>query len=1053
MPAHPGMRLHFPPFHLRMDVDLLYRGDEVVDLEPQAVRVLRYLVEHHDRVVPKRELHDAIWADVFTTDSVLKKAVYQARRALGATSAGTGGVIRTYHSRGYQFVAPVTIGAEPAPDAAAGAAAFRGPDYDQLVGRDSELAALRSELAAAAGGKGRPILLTGMPGIGKTQLAHHFVRDARAAGAVCLEARFFDYPASTLAPFETFTDLLRAALRVEGRGLDDLREAIRKILGGTLPRELGSVPADGTRAQRSGGEIFRAVVPIADCFVRLSRSAPLVLVLDDLQWADDASLEVIGYLLRTATEERLMIVGLVRSGEAEPGSPFESWLERQARYRTCTTITLSPLGESALGECMLRIFGGEANAPRIPELEFRQIAAASGGNPYFFTEMLRVLTAEGAIRPVGGDAPGRWEWAGADGVRLPESLVTAARERLGRLSSAVLELIEEAAVIGEEFRFVTLAAMSGREPADVERLCAEAVTCGVLVDTNVAPTDDRKFLHAILRRVVYDGLAHHRRAALHARAGEAIERIYAGELDRVAGVIADHYGRAGRAADARGWSLRAARVAANRWEWRDVVTNLERARASLEQEPGAFDPRQRIALEADLGEACLALGRLADAERLLAGATAIAEESGHHGELAAALLKLGQTRIGLSEYREALRATEKSHALHASMGCAEGVQRSLLQIGTIEVAMGRYDAAVPAIESVLASAPEESEIAGLARGLLGWARGIQGRFDESVPLLRRAIRDADRLGDARRRAVLLRRLHWVELSRGELEAAVRLALRARDASRSVGDAAAEAKCTMALGHARIEQGLWREGLGFLQETLDSLATIGDRHCEAETLWLVGRAHLETGAVGQARGCLETALRTILDVGDRDDEFRIRTTLGDSLRAAGELDAAMEQCCDAEGIAAELANEVGAAGALVRRARVALAAGDARAAEDAAGRAADTLERSGATESWLAWWALAEARTARGRLDAALDAMTRAMAHLDRIRGQLDAGDRARRDAMTAARHPQASALARLLRRMGRDAECAEIEESWNLPPGGTGEASGENEECLALPGR
>src|SRR5690606_4342555 len=123
----------------------------------------------------------------------------------------------------------------------------------------------------------------------------------------------------------------------------------------------------------------------------------------------------------------------------------------------------------------------------------------------------------------------------------------------------------------------------------------------------------------------------------------------------------------------------------------------------------------------------------------------------------------------------------------------------LVQIGTIQVAMGRYDASGPVIESVLASAAEESEAAALARGTLGWARAVQGRWEEAVPLLRRAIRDAERLGDARRRAVLLRRLHWVELSRGELEAAVALAVQAREASRSVGDVAADAKCSMAIG--------------------------------------------------------------------------------------------------------------------------------------------------------------------------------------------------------------------------------------------------------------
>ena len=395
MPELPsGTRLHFPPFHLREDVDLLYRGDDVVPLEPQAVRVLRYLVQNHQRVVPTRELHDAVWPDLSTSDSVLKKAVYQARKALRTATEEER--IRTFHSRGYQFTGEVTAAiddagrpANVAPETKRPDADPRRPDYDQLVGRDSELGALRHELAAACEGKGRPVLLTGMAGIGKTQLAHRFLRQARQDGAVCLEARFFDYPTSTLAPFETFIDLLRKALRLASRDPEALRAAVRERLGVTLPSELGSGTAQGDAFRPSEGEIFRAVVPIADCFVTLSREAPLVLVLDDLQWADAASLEVIGYLMRTAQAERLMIVGLIRSGEPESDSSIQRWLEKQGRYRTSTTIALGPLDEAALRDCLLRVFGGKDTAPEIPASEFAQIASTSGGSPYFFTEMLR----------------------------------------------------------------------------------------------------------------------------------------------------------------------------------------------------------------------------------------------------------------------------------------------------------------------------------------------------------------------------------------------------------------------------------------------------------------------------------------------------------------------------------------------------------------------------------------------------------------------------------------------------------------------------------------
>src|SRR6188508_1754348 len=184
MPPTTRQRLVFSPFHLSSEIDLLYEGDEVVPLEPQAVRVLRYLVEHHDRVVSKDELLEHVWPNVFTTDGVLKKAISQARRALG-DDADDAKFIVTYHGRGYRFVAPVTRSAIPdtptdnetdpqtGSEASAAPEARRetfstDPDYDQLVGREAELEVLLAEYRRTLEGNGRPVLILGEPGIGKT---------------------------------------------------------------------------------------------------------------------------------------------------------------------------------------------------------------------------------------------------------------------------------------------------------------------------------------------------------------------------------------------------------------------------------------------------------------------------------------------------------------------------------------------------------------------------------------------------------------------------------------------------------------------------------------------------------------------------------------------------------------------------------------------------------------------------------------------------------------------------------------------------------------------
>jgi DNA-binding winged helix-turn-helix (wHTH) protein len=142
----------FPPFRLQFDVDVLRRGDEVVTIERQPVRVLRYLIENRDRMVTKEELLDRLWPDVFTTDSVLKRAVSMIRRALGDEAKGSH-FVRTYHGQGYQFVAPVTI------ERVAGVATDDGPG----MGRATEAGAGVAETPVAGGEKTRVGALTNLP--------------------------------------------------------------------------------------------------------------------------------------------------------------------------------------------------------------------------------------------------------------------------------------------------------------------------------------------------------------------------------------------------------------------------------------------------------------------------------------------------------------------------------------------------------------------------------------------------------------------------------------------------------------------------------------------------------------------------------------------------------------------------------------------------------------------------------------------------------------------------------------------------------------------------
>ncbi|MEP7337412.1 MAG: tetratricopeptide repeat protein [Acidobacteriota bacterium] len=1112
--------LQFSPFHIPANVDLLYREEKMVALERRAVQVLRYLVEHHDRVVSKDELLEAVWPDTFISDGVLKRAVSQARRALGDV-ADKAKFIETYHGRGYRFVAkverqagaasakpepanqqevlpptvpPVAQSASQSMQSAAAAAArsipatavSSAPDYNQLAGRETEMAQLQADYRRTLEGVGQPVLLIGEPGIGKTQLAREFANRARAQGAACLYAQFFDYQASRLAPYEVFLDLIRSILGVNAGNREDcdLRVLARNHFGVALPEELftdarinsqlqmsrvtGALMLDDAspyktaplnasnmaRARSTGplstvplsasprgtgmlsGGSSRAVAPIGQCFIRASHHRPLVMILDDVQWADEASREVIGHLMRVLGREPLMIVCLARAEAllgigSDSNSNFTDWIKRLASSRSYTTLTLKPLDEAASRAAIDAVFGGGIS---VPPADLQTLHRITSGNPYFLVEMLRLLVAEKAI--CFDSAQPNWQWRGIKDLSLPVTIVMAAQAKLDRLSDEVREMVESAAVIGDEFRIETLARVTGHSEDEIERLVLGGVRRGVLAELGVSTDNDVRFHHTTLRRVLYDALPLRRRKRLHLRAAQALEAIYAFEQDRVAEAISAHYEAATDWGKTFEWSIRAWQAASSRLSWSEAMIGIERAeRAAKEMAQGSgshLAPAERLKLLFAMGETNFAVGNLKESDALYNEAVLMARATNDRTAMATALLQQGQTRMSLALYQESVAVTELALELYRAMDDQEGAAMALLQLGGVEVRRGNYDAAIDLAQKSLEDVALNSQVAAIAFGLLGWARALQGHFTEGVPLLERALDYLSSVGDVQRRALLLRRSHWAELSRGRYEAAIDLAMRARDDAERLGDAAAEATMEMGIGQARLAQGLHNEAIEFLTRARERLHAVGDTHCEAETLWLLGRAQCELGDPQQARTLLEKALAMILEVGDRDDEFRILTDLARVSLGEGDAETALQFAENAQVIAEELNNRDALGTTLVEIARSLLPLARYDEALAAIERALALLEETESGERWRAYWAKAQILEAQNADSKdALTALSRTVGLLDDIRQQVSQ-DEPRFAAVTKSRCAPAQQFHAMLLRQGQTDKAQETALAWSL---------------------
>lgn len=1059
MPENENEKIVFAEFTFDKKGNLLFSREKVVPLEPVAARVLRYFLENNDRIIAKNELLDAVWTDVFTTEDVLKRAVSQIRRALG-DDAKNSRFIETHHRRGYRFIVPQTNfqnGGEKNENnfspqkseerqklISTETIETDDPNFDCFVGRSAAMEFLQTEFRRVLRGAGQPVLIVGDPGIGKTQTAAHFVEWTQAASengnrAVSLRVRFFDYEASFIPPYDVFLDLLNeacAAVFGSGEsGRHELRQKIETNLKIVLPDELFS-------SQIAAPHIFadasRAIAPLAESFARLARIRPLVLIFDDVQWADETSRKIIGYLMRIAADAPLMFVGLARKTDAENAkSAIAEWMRRQAVYRSFTTLELLPLSLEDCREIIAEIFCGLLDADAIPNGDLLKLHRATSGNPYFLIETLRLLMNENVIEKSVSENNSRWHWRGIEDVPLPETVRMAARAKLSKLSDAARELVECAAILGDAFQIETLDLMisgEGEKSSDaIENCLDEAIEEQVLTERNVSGADDCQFYHTTLRRAVYMDLSPRRRRRLHSRAMRAIEISRSGEIEKFAAALAAHAENAGEFGASLQLNLQACRSAIARFDWLEASEVLNRGeRVAAKISADKISKAESLEFLALRGEVYMSIGRRIEAEKILSEAAALAEKEAGENDSAEILLNLGRTGILLGKYREAIPVLEKSLSAAKSSGNNFNISAALIQIASAKYALCEYEESSAILQKIIDEEDEQSYNRAVALGKLGWLRSLQSHYAAGKILLEQALEFHRTAGDLRERAVLAMCLNACEYGLGNYEAAIEYARQARREAQIVGEPYNESVAMMRVAKSRIAQGLYTEAENLLNEVWEKQKNLDAPHAQAETIWLRGRVHLEKGDLAKAENDLQTALEMIRSVGDRDDEFRFLITQSALRNALGNFTDALRLAENAEKIAKEIGVSEGIGEALTAQSRILLKLEKTDEAIRTAREAVGILEEFDSGEIWRAFHALAAALLAAQSKDFAEIEfiLRRAVSILAALRGQFPDTEELHYVQLTKSLNTPARVLRDFLGSQNRTAEADEISRAW-----------------------
>ncbi|NYJ07999.1 ATP-binding protein [Petropleomorpha daqingensis] len=481
-----------------------------------------------------------------------------------------------------------------------------------LVGRGPVLAAARAALEESLAGAGQLLLVSGEPGIGKSALLAVLSSEAAARGARVLHGSCWDGAAPA---YWLWTQVLRSALEPGRLTSADLGAAAR-LLPADPASDAGEASPDPAEAR------FRLLDAVGETLARLAAQAPVVVVLDDLQWADEPSLQLLGFLVRRLGAAPVLLLGAYRDAEAGPA----------VRAVTAGAQHLPLLG---LTRPEVAALMSAVGTPGPPSRVVTEVWQRTGGNPFLVRELTRLLLAQGGWGPDDGTP-------GLDAA-VPDAVRDTLERRLARLSSPCAEALTAAAVAGPELRQEVLVRVvpAGAERPPLADLLAEAVAARVLLGP-AEPSGRHRFSHDLYRETILAGLVPAARRDLHLAIGRALQAVAEAGGEVHPAEVADHLlaaGTAEAAADAVRFSAAAATAAMARLGYEEARRHYLRALAAADRLPGG-DPAERLDLLLGLADARNRAGDAAGAREDLSRAAELSRRRGDVEGLARAAVAL-----------------------------------------------------------------------------------------------------------------------------------------------------------------------------------------------------------------------------------------------------------------------------------------------------------------------------------------------------------------------------------------------------------------------------
>ena len=817
-----------------------------------------------------------------------------------------------------------------------------------FVGREAESAALDRILEQTRNGSGRVVVISGPPGVGKTRIAAEFCVKAQRDGVIAFVGGCSDR--DDPVPFLPFVEILEAALASASSPVafrealgDEVSDVARlmpqlKRIFPDIPPPLEVAPGQSRRLLLSS---------ITKVIERMAQRNPLILVLEDLHWADEGTLSLLEHIAQSISEMRVIVIGTYRDNELNPGGSLAHSLDGLIRQHLLERTNLRGLSETEVGE-MIWALSGHQPPPALVAL----IHANTEGNPFFIEELFQHLVERGKLSPDGDFRAN----LNLDDIEVPDNVRLVIGRRLARLSDGAQRILRTAAVIGGSFTFEFLHAATGEDPDGLLGCIEESEGAGLITSTLQYPEARFRFAHELIRRTVIDGQSAPRRQRIHLSVAEAIERLYPQALEDYADDLAHHLSHAGTLADANRtirFLYLAGKRAVERSANEKAISHLRRGLDLLKSLPDTLEHRQQeLLLLTTLGptllgakgfaapdveatyerarELCRQIGDAPQLFLVLRGLAAfysvraeykttyelgeqclsVAQRSqdpilllGAHMELGAALFSLGDNTQALDHLEQGLTTEKPDNInLHAFVHGQDFRVSSLSRMSTVLWTLGRPDSASTTSQEAIKLAHVTSHPHSLVYALVfdSLLHQLCGRTQATLEQAETAIALAMEHGFPLWAVAGNVLRGWALTERGLLEEGIAEMLRSMASWRSIGAEMARTYFLELLTDANLRAGNVEDALVRLDEMSSAVDKSGETFREAELHRLRGELLLKSrpSALQQrtnleAERCFHLAISTARRQRAKSLELRAAMSLGRLLAGRGDEQQARE----------------------------------------------------------------------------------------------------------------------------------------------------------------